>query len=350
MNFRGSLAMLQIYPTALSTNELHCVYESGRQLVHSGRMASLSASECREVTSTGCTSPNADNGHALGSDSQPDTDDGSCTFEPQPAREGGEHGLVHVTDDWQSVALAHSYVKPVVICGVVTRKSTTAAIVRMRELKMDSGGTWRFEIRAEQKQCHFATPPPTAEEVSFLVVEAGVSEEGWQAGMVRVHDRDWLRVSYAREMPSDAVVISQVQTFDNRTKFLSSRHHHEPGPAQRLGFFLQVTGEGIWCQDGEFFAEYFDSLDLSGNPIATQCEVDVPNWHWHSLTPPGIPPPMLNGQARTLDPMLFSARWTTRMSVAVGEQFPTGALSKIGVSGKPAVLYFYGADEAPSCT
>ena len=39
-----------------------------------------------------------------------------------------------------------------------------------------------------------------------------------------------------------------------------------------------------------------------------------------------------------------------RMSIAVGEQFPAPALSKIGVSGKPAVLYFYGADEAPSCT
>ena len=39
-----------------------------------------------------------------------------------------------------------------------------------------------------------------------------------------------------------------------------------------------------------------------------------------------------------------------RMSIAVGEQFPGPALSKIGVSGKPAVLYFYGADEAPSCT
>ena len=39
-----------------------------------------------------------------------------------------------------------------------------------------------------------------------------------------------------------------------------------------------------------------------------------------------------------------------RMSIAVGEQFPAPALSKIGVAGKPAVLYFYGADEAPSCT
>ena len=39
-----------------------------------------------------------------------------------------------------------------------------------------------------------------------------------------------------------------------------------------------------------------------------------------------------------------------RMSIAVGEQFPAPALSKIGVAGKAAVLYFYGADEAPSCT
>eukprot|EP01045_Picozoa_sp_COSAG04_P008051 COSAG04_NODE_438_length_14426_cov_10.589795_2_plen_196_part_00 len=112
-----------------------------------------------------------------------------------------------------------------------------------------------------------------------------------------------------------------MQSFDNRTEFLSSRHHHTRGSAQRLGFFLQITGEGIWCQDGEFFAEYFDSLDLSGNPIATECELDVPNWHWHSLTPPGVPPPMFNGQARTLEPMLFSARWTTRLGVAESAEY-----------------------------
>ena len=91
--------------------------------------------------------------------------------------------------------------------------------------------------------------------------------------------------------------------------------------SRNLAFFVQVQGDGVWCQDGEFFAEYFDSLDLSGNPIATQCEVDVPNWHWHSLTPPGIPPAMLNGQARALDPELFSARWTTRMDVVESAEF-----------------------------
>ena len=59
------------------------------------------------------------------------------------------------------------------------------------------------------------------------------------------------------------------------------------------------------------------------------------------------------GSAAAFSPSAGSMRQqqtTLRMSVAVGEQFPTGALSKIGVSGKPAVLYFYGADEAPSCT
>ena len=59
------------------------------------------------------------------------------------------------------------------------------------------------------------------------------------------------------------------------------------------------------------------------------------------------------GSAAAFSPSAGSMRQqqtTLRMSVAVGEQFPAGALSKIGVSGKPAVLYFYGADEAPSCT
>ena len=31
-------------------------------------------------------------------------------------------------------------------------------------------------------------------------------------------------------------------------------------------------------------------------------------------------------------------------------QFPTAPLKSWGLSGKPSVVYFYGADEAPSCT
>ena len=59
------------------------------------------------------------------------------------------------------------------------------------------------------------------------------------------------------------------------------------------------------------------------------------------------------GSAAAFSPSTGSMRQqptSLRMSIAVGEQFPAPALSKIGVAGKPAVLYFYGADEAPSCT
>lgn len=38
------------------------------------------------------------------------------------------------------------------------------------------------------------------------------------------------------------------------------------------------------------------------------------------------------------------------MGLKVGQPFPAPALKKFGVAGKPAVVYFYGADESPSCT
>ena len=43
-------------------------------------------------------------------------------------------------------------------------------------------------------------------------------------------------------------------------------------------------------------------------------------------------------------------RATPSMSISVGEKFPAASLSKLGCSGQNAVVYFYGADEAPSCT
>merc|ERR1711969_408763 len=85
---------------------------------------------------------------------------------------------------------------------------------------------------------------------------------------------------------------------------------------RNVAFFLQVQGDGVWCQDGEFFAEYFDSLDLSGNPLATQCEVQAPQWHWGK----GVPPPLL-GKTRSLAPELFSARWTARIGADERDDF-----------------------------
>lgn len=37
------------------------------------------------------------------------------------------------------------------------------------------------------------------------------------------------------------------------------------------------------------------------------------------------------------------------MGLAVGESFPKNALQKFGANGKKSVIYFYGADDAPSC-
>merc|ERR1712070_443957 len=46
-----------------------------------------------------------------------------------------------------------------------------------------------------------------------------------------------------------------------------------------------------------------------------------------------------------------SPRTTTiRMGLSKGAQFPVEALDKFGVAGKKAVIFFFGADDAPSCS
>jgi len=40
---------------------------------------------------------------------------------------------------------------------------------------------------------------------------------------------------------------------------------------------------------------------------------------------------------------------TLSMGLKVGDSFPAPALKKFGVAGKKAVVFFYGADDAPSC-
>ena len=45
-----------------------------------------------------------------------------------------------------------------------------------------------------------------------------------------------------------------------------------------------------------------------------------------------------------------SAAGAIRMGAAVGDKLPSSVLSTCGVSGKKAVIFFYGADDAPSCS
>ena len=171
-NFRGAVAMLHIFASALSADESQCVYETGRRLVQSGQMAQLAASDCRGPVRTGCSSDMADNSPR----ELVDIDDGSCRFEPTVS--AGESGVVTVRDAWQRVPLRHVYVRPIVVCGVNTRGSTTQAVTQIRRLEAASDGTWSFDVRASQRSCHFANPPATAEHMSYIVVEAGACAEG----------------------------------------------------------------------------------------------------------------------------------------------------------------------------
>jgi hypothetical protein len=80
---RGAVAMLQIYNEALPADEIGCVYESGRELIQSGRTATSLQTVCRAPVTTGCTSrvatkhlPNLVAAHDMSV-----IDDGSCTFD-----------------------------------------------------------------------------------------------------------------------------------------------------------------------------------------------------------------------------------------------------------------------------
>ena len=44
------------------------------------------------------------------------------------------------------------------------------------------------------------------------------------------------------------------------------------------------------------------------------------------------------------------ARCSAVEMISVGEKLPRSVLSKAGLSGKKGALFFYGADDAPSCS
>ena len=340
----GTLAMFQIYPTALEPDRARCIYEGGRRLVQSGRLALAANSACREAVDTGCTDRAAANGPRFGSGSAaiPVVDDGSCVHE-LPASAVTERGILRLTDGWQTVTLRGSYARPLAFCNLLSRSSTTQAFIRVGNLQADRSGSWSFDVKAEQKSsCHLADPPPLAEVASFLVVEAGLAAEGWQAGMIRVYEEEWHRASFHRPFETALlpVVLTQVQNFDERIKLITTRQHLSPGPfddrdsnssAPHFAVFMQVEGDGIFCSDGQYFTEYFDNLDLLGSPVATLCERNTPDWHWHSCCN-GVPDAM--GDAGSS--LFFSARWQTRFEVT--DELP-GIIFSSYASGGSRVIF-----------
>ena len=66
------------------------------------------------------------------------------------------------------------------------------------------------------------------------------------------------------------------------------------------------------------------------------------------MVPSVLPTMLLLSSAAAL--RVTVPRATIRMGLSSGAQFPQDALDKFGVAGKKAVLFFYGADDAPSCS
>ena len=331
-SLRGVVSMLQLFAMPLTTEVLHCIHDSGTALVNSGRLALNEPSPCRpKAISTMCTSAVSTFRPVDWGQMDDDVvvyDDGSCRYDEHPAMAGAEHGTVTVTDSWQTILLHGVYSHPLVFLGVLSRQSTAQAVVRLGNLRevQPGSGIFSFEARVEQRSCHFAQPPPASELVSYIAVEGGVSAGGWQAGAIRVQSQEWSRVSFLRPFlieegnSSAPIVISTVQNFESRLQFVSTRHYQvdrQLEAADAAVFFVQCQSEGVMCPDLHYFAEYFDNVDLVGNPVATQCTPQAPDIDYGSCCA-GVPPPMAG---MSLDnPLAFSARWSSRIE-ASGQQF-----------------------------
>ena len=66
------------------------------------------------------------------------------------------------------------------------------------------------------------------------------------------------------------------------------------------------------------------------------------------MVPSALPTLLLLSSAAAM--RIATPRASIRMGLSSGAQFPQDALDKFGVAGKKAVLFFYGADDAPSCS
>jgi hypothetical protein len=319
--FRGTISMLQVFASAIDPSGVSCVYQSGRSLIQSGRNDLHGDSECRMAFSSGCTSPFADNRdtNLQATRSRAVVDDGSCMFAARGRRQS-EASSVRVTDQWQTVNLQLQYSRPpVIFCGVITRASTTLAMPRIRRVQQTQGRSYSFDIRLEQKSCHLALPPDTVETLSILATEPGISEEGWQTSALRVQDLEWHRVSLLQSFAQEPVIVAQAQTYDHRTRFVSAGIHQPQVvlSVPHVSFLLKVTGEGVWCGDGDYYAEYFDNIDLDRldyTPVVTVCETGPIDWRWHGGGGGGVPAVML-GISEAENPELFSVRWKSRISV-----------------------------------
>lgn len=124
----------------------------------------------------------------------------------------GDAGVVTgVNHLWKKVNLEHSYTNPVVVAGPATRIGGDPVTIRVRNVTANS-----FEIRIDEWD--YQDGRHSGEEISFLVVEAGVHvlEDGTilQAGIDQTNHR-WDYTPFPQKFNSIPVVFTQAMTYND---------------------------------------------------------------------------------------------------------------------------------------
>lgn len=280
----GSMAMLRIHDQALSHADVMCQYDHSVSLIQSGRLdtaAACSGSHLPVVS--GCAHVQATNPSRAAT-----VDDGSCVY-ARPDSAFVEAGMVLATVDWSPVRLKLAYSsRPVVLLALPSRHSSLTIIPRVRNLRNEAG-QWTFDVSIETSSCYDSVQYDLeSEQVSYAIVQAGLGST-WQAGVTGFRDGSWHRVNYIEPFVQTGVapvVVSQLQNGDTegRLQRMTVRQVlHAPGSrrlkssavraesASHLGFFAQLKGDGVACDDNVYFQELFPTDEPIGVPELAEC-------------------------------------------------------------------------------
>ena len=134
---------------------------------------------------------------------------------PQTGASIGEVGTVSVDHNAITVYFQSAYVRPVVIAGVATGQSLDELAVRVKDVTRTS-----FSLYVQEAHCRDVTHE--AEQVSWMVVEAGLWGGGFEAGSVVLDDTEWAHVPVHPAVQGSPVAVAQVMSH-NSLAWMSSR-------------------------------------------------------------------------------------------------------------------------------
>ena len=190
----------------------------------------------------------------------------------------GESGdLYRANHDFKTINLAGEYSNPVVIVSVPTENGGQEAVVRVRDMRFKKGGcsAWCFDIRIQEPSCKKYDEGHAAEDLSWLVMEAGAvtTSDGSvvQAGLVTLLGGGFERVRFHQDFSDDNVVtISQVQSYRNMS-FVKTRQRGDDKSGVAIA--LEGVGENLLPGHGPELVGWL-ALQTGTHAFAYSCDKD----------------------------------------------------------------------------